>query len=87
MSERRYTVAEIDRMRAIVVMLNAPHAWIPGGCGYDWSDEQQRTLDRRNEDELRTYLIAGVDPAELEAKLKAREEQYHRDAAEHAAAS
>ena len=67
MPERAYTVAEIDRMREAV-----EHRCI-WGCSI--GDARQNTMSRtynevelikRVEERLRTYMLAGVEPEELE---------------------
>ncbi len=49
MPERAYTVAEIDRMREMLVRLRGSSV---------------------AEDQLRTYMLAGITPDELEAALE-----------------
>lgn len=49
MSERKYSVAEIDRMRVALK-----------DCNYIWHAHNL-------EDRLRTYMLNGTDPEELEA--------------------
>lgn len=58
--ERKYSISEIDAMRESVstLMLAIAHYQ----CAPD---------ERRVEDKLRTYLIAGVSPEELAAEAKA----------------
>ncbi len=67
MLERAYTVAEIDRMRRAV-----DHLWL-FGCMLNEAPslQQSRTYDETErtafvEEMLRTYMLAGVGPEELE---------------------
>lgn len=57
MSERKYSVSEIDRMRQALLSI----------CGMD------RDFLGPVEEQLRTYMLNGTDPEELEQR---REEQY-----------
>lgn len=61
MIERAYTVAEIDTMR-----LTITHYGWPGGGSYY---PAQRAAEI--EDRLRTYMIAGVEPEDLNTELVA----------------
>lgn len=63
MSERSYTVSEIIRMRKAVSMLLTFYASGPA------SDEQSARI----EDELRTYMTAGVHPDDLETAAREHE--------------
>jgi hypothetical protein len=56
MIDRKYSLDEIDRMREAVQYFHISN-WTSG-----------ERLDRIIEDQLRTYMTAGIDPAELEAK-------------------
>ena len=84
---RRYSVAEIDRMRAALKGLHRlsferiashPGSFSPGGPEADQRLAQQvdtylRNANEQIETELRTYMLAGIDPSELEARLAARD--------------
>ncbi len=77
MKERIYTVAEIDRMRAAV-----EYHWLfgrrikdplpQGGVNSRVSNEEERT--KCVEVRLRTYMLAGIDPADLEHSETSNEE-------------
>lgn len=68
MSERAYTLKEVDRMRKAVFASKT--SWeVHSNPEYQQRYEQRR--DREVEDKLRTYLSAGVDPQELEDEAKA----------------
>lgn len=77
MTEHRYTLAEIDRMRAALWRkYNPPERLrkyesmtIDGGTLCTWPTEEDREAKLRVvvEDQLRTYLLAGIRPEELEA--------------------
>jgi len=55
MSERKYSVSEIDRMRKAI-------EWsFPTGVSYDAVDRAAEIEER-----LRTYMLNGTDPKELE---------------------
>ena len=74
--ERAYTVAEIDRMRAAIQgrALRAAFPPLPPGGSMiisgDWRELEAKALAQA-EDQLRTYLLAGVSPDELEKELSA----------------
>lgn len=70
MTHRAYTVAEIDRMRAALWMRFGYHgsiiAWSSSGDAEVRNKLNRDPYDRDVEDKLRTYMLAGVDPEELE---------------------
>lgn len=57
MSERKYSVKEIDMMRGYVRYMLHPPAMMPF---------RQEEVDARVENALRTYIAAGISPEELE---------------------
>ena len=61
MTERHYTVTEIMGMRDSIKTLCLP-----------WSGTNVLELEHRVEMQLRTYMSAGTDPAELSEKAMAR---------------
>lgn len=67
MTERAYTVSEIDRMRA-AVRINL--TWKIND-GWSLSSDQERLKVFRIEEELRTYMLAGVSIEDLEREAKA----------------
>lgn len=68
MAERRYTVAEIDRMRIAVEQL------FPMDIAYD-----RAVRAKQAEERLRTYMLNGTEPEELEQHAKeARERRDQR---------
>lgn len=70
MTDRAYTVAEIDRMRAALWMRFGYHgpivAWSSSGDPEVRNKLNRDPYDRDVEDKLRTYMLAGVDPSDLE---------------------
>ena len=72
MAERKYSVAEIDRMRNALLMRAAPSAPASGVShvtfGDPWKERERR--ETAVEDMLRTYMLGGVEPAELEEACK-----------------
>ena len=80
---RKYSVNEIDRMRKAVgkILYNK---WYPpnregGGHLYHEGpffdgeyEARERSRQAQIEDELRTYMVAGIDPEELEIKARIR---------------
>lgn len=56
MTERKYSISEIDKMRGAVRLKLQPGPMQP------YNDAE---LSARVEDQLRTYMMAGVDPDEL----------------------
>lgn len=74
---RAYTVAELDRMRAAIrrkipgPQILSSTQKIGSPCG-EWTEGTRADLaawDARCEDALRTYLIAGISPDELEESV------------------
>jgi hypothetical protein len=62
--QRKYSLDEIDLMRSLVAgLFTAYH--MPGWLYHVPSDE-----DRRVEERLRTYMMNGTSPEELEAQLE-----------------
>ncbi len=68
MTERTYTVEEIDRMREALKRRHAP--WHYGIGLFDVEKGALKRAFARAEDELRTYMLAGVDPLEVIAAVK-----------------
>jgi len=75
MTQRAYTLNEIDRMRAAVRALNEP-LMFPGVL-YQFSPEHDRYVIA--EDQLRTYMLGGVDPKDLEEKARARYSEHAKE--------
>jgi hypothetical protein len=73
---RAYTLDEIDRMRAAVGKVVPPppiqYLSVNGMCDIGCQATQIELAERRAviEDELRTYMAAGISPEALEAKAK-----------------
>lgn len=72
--DHRYTVIEIERMRKATRAIMFPIVWysrtsggVPGTGSADRPEEKVEL-------QLRTYMLAGVRPEELEALEKQREE-------------
>lgn len=66
--ERRYSVSEIDGMREAVKR----YGWMANSGSYYPTDRA-----REIEDRVRTYMLAGIDPADLKEELqKAWEEDF-----------
>ncbi len=69
MSERTYSVAEIDRMRAAI-----EHRWLFGsrisnmkpGVGMSSCSYNEAEKTESVEAMLRTYMLAGTEPGDLE---------------------
>lgn len=76
MPDRRYTLAEIDLMRAGIRRRNETSYpenityFTPASGGRSKMDEDSAAAiekwERKCEEQLRTALLAGVDPAEFE---------------------
>lgn len=69
MDSRKYTFLEIERMRRT---LRTKYPFIIctfNGTRSQDNIEQEHANDRRIEDELRTYILAGISPEELEANI------------------
>lgn len=71
MSERKYSVAEIDAMRATLRERHLPTRVIYHFMGSRAGEAEYippySELYARAEDELRTYMLGGVEPDELTA--------------------
>lgn len=74
--DHRYTVLEIDRMRAAVWWLDNPRGRDREVFIDTRSHEQLAADEASVEGKLRTYMLAGVRPEELEAAAEAREAEY-----------
>jgi hypothetical protein len=72
MSERKYSVQEIERMRSALRWIITP----VNQCFYP--DE----INKQIENQLRTYMLAGTEPNELERrldeKMQLEQEMQHR---------
>lgn len=67
MPERAYTVAEIDRMRAVIHnRMKRPSDRMEDASGHTYFI-QYAADPAKVEDQLRTYMLAGVSPEELDA--------------------
>lgn len=66
---RKYTVDEIDEMRSILHMVIG-YKGPPQMTPYYQKDEDRKEANSRShiEDRLRTYMTAGVTPAQLRKK-------------------
>lgn len=64
--ERKYSVQEIDRMR-MAVRHQFPMAW-SGSIGFPMKLTDE--YDGQVEDRLRTYMLNGTDPDELDGGKK-----------------
>ena len=60
-TERRYSVADMDRMRAAIQTREIPH---PSPYGDKAVTEWRRQVD----DRVRSYMLAGIAPEEIEEK-------------------
>lgn len=81
---RAYTLDEIDRMRAAIAHTEiGRYTFTFGSSGPGPTQEKPTTRDNgpayltaaQVEDRLRTYILAGISPDELEAKAKAEEKK------------
>lgn len=78
--EKKYSVAEIDRMRTLVRHLidaQSTHA-VSRGCAVGQSYRQTDRI-REIEERLRTYMLNGTDPDEIDAAVKAEAERLHKE--------
>lgn len=64
MSERKYSVAEIDRMRDAIFDADS---YEPGGGGI-----RPELVETR----LRTYMVNGTEPSELEQKAREAQDRW-----------
>jgi hypothetical protein len=65
MIDRKYSVQEIDSMRRWLRNTEIYLASHNSGLGFKWDE-----LDRNVEDKLRTYMMAGIDPKDIEDQYK-----------------
>lgn len=82
MSERRYTVSEIDSMREALRWMHDPPPMSDGwGRRYGPGDyeREQQTKCIRLEEELRTLMVGGVDPLDVAQKLAVEQEKWRKD--------
>jgi hypothetical protein len=73
MTERAYTLKEIDQMRRNILATRT--SW-EVHSNPEYQQQYERRRDREVEDKLRSYLLAGVDPQELEDEAKAEQEDW-----------
>lgn len=69
-----YTVPEIERMRSALHGIMFPVTWVSADAGYGAAtmfNEREEKIELR----LRTYMLNGTRPEELEAIAKERAEQ------------
>lgn len=73
MTQRSYSLSEIDQMRRhIDRIMDGVRHWPCGGSGFFSYGGGSHDGDRRYaevEDRLRTYMMAGVDPKEIASKV------------------
>lgn len=62
MRERKYTLSEIDAMRSALVSRLHSRFWSENDCA---SGDYMAEIKRDAEEQLRTAMMAGVDPAEF----------------------
>lgn len=75
--DHKYTVLEIERMRKATYELMFPWVWHSHNASSRvGSGGRAGEAEEKAEVQLRTYLLAGVRPEELEAIQIGREEQY-----------
>ncbi len=77
-SEHRYTLAEINRMRAAERTILLPVTWVNMNYGSSPSYNESN-LTAAIEERIRTYMQAGIRAEDVEA---AAAEQKHREAAQ-----
>ena len=78
--DHRYTIIEIDRMRQATDTIMFPTVWLSSTLGYrPGTDGQIGEHEKKVEDRLRTYLLAGVRPEELEELAKATAQEAERN--------
>lgn len=68
MTQRAYTLDEIDGMRRAIFYLRTAGQLFGGGL----SGDQRRDMERTTEERLRTYMLGGIDPEELQERVRAR---------------
>jgi hypothetical protein len=66
MIERAYTLDEIDRLRM------ATRTWYQYDLVMSSDPDREGKKDRIVEEKLRTFMMNGTDPAEIEEKIAAR---------------
>lgn len=72
--EHRYTVPEIERLRTATYGLMFPLRWISSTLGTrDGSGGRVGESEAKVEVQVRTYMLTGIRPEELEELLKQRE--------------
>lgn len=69
--DHKYTVVEIRRMRDAVKGLMSPVYWESRSRGHCGGSYVQQDRDLAIEEQLRTYMMAGIRPEDLEADLQA----------------
>lgn len=72
---RKYTLDEIDRMRNIMHKLQTCEVYSDGSSYEWWATEKQLAAI---ENQLRTYLAAGIKPKELDKRWKKFLDEAHK---------
>lgn len=67
MIERAYTLDEIDRLR------KATYNWYHFGRWISSAPQAERDRNHDIEERVRTFMMNGTDPAEIEEKIAARD--------------
>jgi hypothetical protein len=75
MVERAYTIKEIDQMRRNILATRM--SW-EAHSNPEYQRQYEQRRDREVEDKLRSYLLAGIDPQELEDEARAKRESWDR---------
>ena len=71
--QRKYSLAEIDEMRKLILECKPI---FENGCMYYGAFFFKKTLDEAQERELRTLMMAGVTPDELDGHYKSIVDKY-----------
>jgi hypothetical protein len=77
--DHRYTVVDIERMRRATEKLMFPLIWTSAHAGsYAGAGGMPGEPEGKVEVQLRTYMMAGIRPDELEALAKERADESER---------
>lgn len=77
--QHAYTVLEIERMRKALYDVMFPVVWTHPWCGFrPGTGGKDGAMEEKIERQLRTYMLNGTRPDELEAIAQQREEESER---------
>ena len=81
--DHKYSVIEIERMRAALGDILFPVQWYSSTSGMGGYNPDRKDDAERVESQLRTYMLAGIRPEEIEVRRKESIEQSEKQRKQH----